>query len=354
MKIDHIGYGILLIGVLALLWGYRDGLSLLFWKNPDYPNFDPGRMRKWRFIIVALMGALLVVLAARTLVSTVSDFDSYKLQEDAVRIAREENRLIAIKNEARRREKERVDGRFRKQEIRIERLEAQGFQTIVVKEIPEASTQLTIGTRVQSLGTFPSDEDVETVEETIVIADDQFGNEQLVLVYHLFPGTAFWEFKSTSSFVDSGGRQVDFLKVLHSPAFAEELTQFDILIGLGLSSNTTINPDAIAEARAALLCGALYAKEIQNPNTRTFGLSIGHYTGPEREGGSIRVKSQRSVVIVGVKVLTDSADEKTLITEILEQVDLRAIDLTMFSKLRSPSNPVWLEAAQCVPNLKRR
>lgn len=186
----------------------------------------------------------------------------------------------------------------------------------------------------------------ETRAEVRVL--DRLGMQQLVIVIHLFPDSAYWQFDSAGSFEDAAGTPIEFLRVVEDPSAELELNKFDYLIGVGLSSNSPGSQRQLAIARAAVLCGSLYGSS-QSGGARALGLPLGIYQGPPQLAGSAQERRQRTVLIVGIRKVAPEVSERDLLLEVLREVALPGVDLALYSGLAHGDPPTWLETRQCVP-----
>jgi hypothetical protein len=181
---------------------------------------------------------------------------------------------------------------------------------------------------------------------------DLDGNEEAFIVFHFFKDTAYWKYDSDSLF-EGETDPFDFFAHVANSAFVDELRKYQMIVGVGLASRT-INPvPAIAQKRAALLCGALFARTIGGRQPTTLGLSLGEYVGPEYETRTSPKRTQRSVVIVGVTSASENADERSLIAKVARVVRLDDVELSNYSNIQDGGSLKWVETLECDTPVRR-
>lgn len=178
------------------------------------------------------------------------------------------------------------------------------------------------------------------------------GSEQLVVVTHLFKDSAFWRYDSSTHIdgLNSPTVPFDLMQEIGRSDLLPVFATYDLLVGVGLDSNSTNPVQNMAFERAAVLCGALYGLMAGRSRPTTFGLEIGRYGGA-KESKQNQDQRQRAVLIVGVNKTDKTLNHEELVGEILSQVSLNGADLHLYSLLRPGSTEAqpWLETRVCKP-----
>ncbi len=168
-------------------------------------------------------------------------------------------------------------------------------------------------------------------------------------VFHFFKDTAFWRFDDWIAFEDANGNAFDFAGYIGNAAFVDHLREYEIVVGIGLASNTQNQVPRIADRRAATLCGILYAHTLGQRQPRILGLSIGQRTSGTLDTRRAPQRMQRVAAIVGVKVQRLDGTERELLEQIAKHVEIDGVSLSQYKGIAGESEPSWVETAECRP-----
>ncbi|MEM1035839.1 MAG: hypothetical protein AAGI14_03675 [Pseudomonadota bacterium] len=198
------------------------------------------------------------------------------------------------------------------------------------------------GTSIEKLGE-------EEYQSTTVGIEDKLGQEKLLVVVHLFKNQAHWKLSSATEFLTADGNDYDLLGLLATADARTQFSKFDLVVGVGLSSNTAQDDKTLAERRANFLCTAIYVSgSVMSPELSA-GLIAGKYTGTKVEAKTQLETMQRPLIIVGIDVIDPDADVEVLLNEILNEVRVPGIDLSLYENIE-PDQPLpWIKNTKCSP-----
>ncbi len=353
-KIFDFWLAILLAACLIILQVFVEGspVRLLFGNPIEYPNFEfPFKLKT--LLVFLILGSILLVGGTQYLIKSIKDdFAAYtktidderadkKLQllaEDKAKKEAEETRikLEAIEKEQRR---QRLGEKITKS--RVSALEVAGYSQLRVSNL-STNSRLLQGKTTATVGELE-------VSEYRTEVDDLYGNQKAILVFHVFENSAIWNYDSNNSFSRWNGRGVNILTEINkSSSLQKKFQEYDILVGIGLASNSTWLPSDISYERAAFLCGALntFRKDL---GTQVYGLSIGHHEGPEVDSEEKPQKMQRAVAILGVKKKQDNVPVETYLKKISQSLSGSGLDLSKYSLMKRDQEPIWLKIDECSP-----
>ncbi len=318
---------IFLIG--GALLNEQSALRLLFGSS-DYPEFKVDRL--YRLLLLAAIPMLVILMAVVQLT-----FNDVRSQYASYVSAAEEKKAQEEAEKEREEFQRRIDEGIAASEARTERLILGGYRDIRVVRDDE------------NLRITEAEKDVEQGElsykEIRIEVDDRFGNDKLYVVFHLFENTAFWRFDSRQSFENIDGEKLDFLELLERSPLASTLTTYDSLIGVGLVSNSPLQPQDVADDRAKLLCAALTS--YAGADAKVLGMSIGSYTKQPLDRRIVQQRKQRPVIILGVEKRDDAVSESKLLDEVIRSVEFSGTDLLHYEYLQSGRAPRWYEITRC-------
>lgn len=325
---------VLLIG--GALLNEQSALRLLFGSS-DYPDFQVSKFYRWAVFVSVPMLVLMMAIVQTSFVGIKSEYASHiaTVKQDEKKL--EEQRLLEAQQAAQQELEQKLAEGLAAQNARILRLESKGYSDIrVVRE--DETLRITEAERDVQLGDLSH-------REVRVEVDDIYGKEKLYLVFHIFEKTAFWRFDSAQLFEDASGDDLDFLGRLERSTLVSTLATYDGLVGVGLTSNSRLQPPSVADDRAKLLCGVLssYSRE----EAKALGMSIGSYTKEPLDRRGSQQRQQRPVIILGVEKLTEAASEIKLIDEIIRSVEFSGTDLLHYEYLQTGRAPRWFEIQRC-------
>lgn len=220
-----------------------------------------------------------------------------------------------------------------------------------------ADFNLTSGERVisgqtdEGLGSMPAQ-----ITEAHLFGLNQ--SKRLVVAFHLFPDVAYWRFGRASSFEKAGiltpsellseDSSIDFFDKLERMNARNDLQEYDLLISIGLQSSTKDTPKLLSLNRARFLCqGLVGLLDSEEAKANVVGLDIGTYTGPVVDRGSVKEKSQRPVLLVGLKIFDKAVDIDKVLNEIMEAVRIPGVDLSMYSQVSDKRQLRWVDTGHC-------
>lgn len=178
---------------------------------------------------------------------------------------------------------------------------------------------------------------------------------RLVVVVHMFKGVAYWQLTQANLFVDSrDDRKIPFglFEHLNSANALNTFRQFDVVVGLGLESNTKTSAGNLSRRRAAFLCSGLFAIVGGEGSIEAAGLDIGKYQGTQFKAPSPQELEQRSVIFVGLEVADPTVDLDSVLDELLSGVTISGVDLGLYSNFREVDNLQWITQSECRPDFK--
>lgn len=190
--------------------------------------------------------------------------------------------------------------------------------------------------------------DVSTSERTGPLAgrdvevrvQDSNGAAIAAVVVHLFPNRGVWAYDTSD--IELIGRE-HFWSVFDRSILATNVVRYDLVVGLGLSSNPTDQSPArlaraeeLARERALSLCGRL---SVRTSLGNAAGWSLGRYTGPAAQARDQAERSQRTVVLVGITKLRRDLDEQQLLDEVLRTVRIPGVDIRLYENVQPGRSP---------------
>jgi hypothetical protein len=187
------------------------------------------------------------------------------------------------------------------------------------------------------------------VSDTSFYDVDAAGKLTLLMVAHLFPGVAYWDYDSKVGFANKDGEPVAFLKTVEAtPSLMKQLRGYHYVVGVGLGSNTQHKIPRMAQARARNFCGQLSALVGESEATQVLGMAIGDYTGGQMETKRKPIPEQRPVLIVGIrKNVVQDFTAQEVATAVLDTVGLPKVDLSAYQLFREGASPEWFEISRC-------
>jgi hypothetical protein len=213
--------------------------------------------------------------------------------------------------------------------------------------------ELSNGLRAVIGQTVNSDDIAQSTRVSVV---DPSGREVYYVVFHLYPNAAFWEYETYEIEGPTGTRFSLGSLLSRSRAVSRELPTYDYVIGVGIASNPQEQAagrlafsERLANERAAILCASLMSFSSLRPHgERVWGMALGRYTGAPAPPRSAAERRQRTIVIVGVKrVAETTASVESLVQEIVAQVNLPGLDVSLFSRARPPLRPAFYRMSEC-------
>jgi hypothetical protein len=200
------------------------------------------------------------------------------------------------------------------------------------------------GTNVETLGD-------KEYQSTTIGVEDKFGQEKLLVVVHLFKNQAHWKLSSAMEFESAKAdeSEYEFLKLLQSPEAKEKFSIFDLVVGVGLSSNTPRDEKSLAERRANFLCTAIYSSGAVTSPELSAGLIAGQYTGNQAKATTPLEIRQRPLIIIGIDVIDPEANVEALLSEIMNEVTIPGIDFSLYENIRSDEPLHWVTNSNCTP-----
>lgn len=196
----------------------------------------------------------------------------------------------------------------------------------------------------------------DLAESTRVSVRDQADREIFYMVFHLYRNAAYWDYEGYEIESANGTRLTLTQLLSRSPAASRDLPTYDYVIGVGIASNPQEQTEArfafserIANERAASMCASLMSfSSLRAHGERVWGMALGRYTGAPAPALSEAERAQRTIVIVGVKrIATTPASVESLVQEIVAQVNLPGLDVSLFSRARPPLRPVFYRMSEC-------
>ncbi len=338
--------------LLPALFSDKSPIRLLFGAPENYPKFV---IDDWKRILgIALVAAALLTLAGAQLMlrAAEQEFEAHKTKVDqeraderAAKLAEEEARKHA--DELRRRQEE-----IEQEQARIVRgVEALAATVASLRQSDYSEVEVVRNTPTLRIVQGTKRVEVGDLEATEIRmdADDQYGTKKAVLVFHVFENSAVWKYDSAHSFERWRGGGVNVIaEISRSPQLRKKLLTYDMIVGVGLASNSPSQPARTARDRAAFLCGGLQSFR-RKTGAEVFGLSIGNYVGKERDTTSSPQRLQRVVAIVGVIKQSALVPETALIQEIMASVRGSGLDLLSYSLMQPGKSPEWIAIQQCSP-----
>lgn len=180
-------------------------------------------------------------------------------------------------------------------------------------------------------------------EKKTIKVETKEGGATEIEIYTLFDSAA-WAYKSSSQLKSLKDKDINLDTFLDSPEFLGEIKDYHALVCLGLASgvargelNRTIT---LSDERATHLCGLVSRKIFLGfPGIKVFGLPLGYHKNSSVSLNSREEKSQRSVVILGIKAISGTleseAEQKRVISEILRNDGLLNFKSTDYSEVTS-------------------
>lgn len=334
-KMTWIDWALLIFAavvVVGAVLGNDEGLSLVFKGGAGkYQGFEASSFHKWMVfftglaMLISYAGYRFTIAAAKeNYAEYQSDFDQKERKDREARMQAEREQA----ENARREEREAF-------ESRIAALEG---EVTVLRDEPDFRLVQAVS-RLEPVA--PGD---LVIPHTVVrhLLDDAFGEKQLAVVYHLFDGSAAWEYNSATN-----SEPADFFQKLYSSPTAATLSTYDYLIGIGLASNSPSQVLDMSHRRAKYLCGAIEAILPFNNHTPVYGLAIGDYQSGTLDVHNKPQPGQRPILIAGVERESPSLNEQALILEMMMSFDYSGIDLRGYSMIGDGEKPSWYEITDC-------
>ena len=310
------------------------------------------------FTIVALVAGFLLLGAVQFAFNTTSTaHQAYKTDKSEKEAAAIETKRLADEAEAERlrrnadfeeaeRARKAAEAEAERQRIgkeklkeELEQLKEQGFEVKATKALDKL-LRLTLAEK-------PAPPEDFMPSRVVAYVDDNYGNKTGLVVFHIFDGKAFWKINRASAFEDSNGKEIDFIDKFWNSPDSVALNTYDMIIGIGLESNTPKKDPEKSSARAMHLCSLLYDRASEGLKSDVYGLDIGVYRGDDLDTIASPARYQRSVIIVGVEAENDKIYQPDLLEEIIKTVKYSGVDLSQYSKLRPSASPRWWGWREC-------
>lgn len=347
---DLLSIGAAVVLICTWLLSNSTKLKALFGPQND---FKPEKWEQWTVPVVVLIALACIGFTQWTLDNVEKRNKNHQETHTITQKKLEEAREAEKQAERDRKAKEEAEARTAKViaavkvgnkrlEERVENLTNSGATAVSSKEVRPGLriTQGSIAMDARFLGS-------ETIQVT---ADDKFGEEKGELYIHIFDQNTFWKQNSSREFEDKNGVTYAFVAKLEDLLAQENSKEYEIIIGIGLESNSPVKHPQKSAERAAVLCGLLYNGSRSGGGNDVFGIDLGDYRGSGLDTEKNPQRHQRPVVIVGVNPKGLELREFDLIEEIILEVEYSGLDLTKYSKMRGAQQPDWITIEQCKRN----
>lgn len=190
---------------------------------------------------------------------------------------------------------------------------------------------------------------LKTATREIYVFDPKTAEETFVVIVHIFDGLAYWEYGETTLFVELDDKSdINLWRQLKTDTALRTFGQFDLIVGLGLESNTGEIDNGYSALRAKTLCTNLSGVFENRLDAEVAGLDIGMYRGDKRETKDQRNPRLRPVILVGVNA-KEHADYDAFLQELLSKVRVPELELDQFENLMEGHKPNWYFPPQCRP-----
>ena len=220
--------------------------------------------------------------------------------------------------------------------------------TAIEQKISSSGDVIISGTRERDVQTFAD----EVVEQSVW--DGKTGTQKALIVVHLFRDKGYWKFRSPNTIVDNDESDgVYFWSLFDDSSVKSELSDFDLVVGIGLSSKSPRVDEELSRFRAAYLCSGIKGAVRNIPDLDVLGLDIGSYQGSrsESESESSQNRNLRPVIVAAIKVHDSEASYPTFHEELLREVEVGGLDLGLFSKLAN-KQPKWISLEECAKEFR--
>lgn len=299
-----------------------------------YPTWNPGPYPLAAYVACFILAGVLIWMAGFVTQIQAAEFQNEKASVDD-EVARKINEAAA---EVRRKEQAEAAALEHRREERMASIELE-FAEVKRFVLPE-NWNATQGTR-----TIPRRKISE--QRTRVVLDDSKGEDALLIVFHYFPDTAYWRYNEFSLFQDQSRQHLDFLSELNDANFRRDVADYDYLLGIGLDSKSVEADPNMAPLRAGFLCASLAGASGKSGKPVVRGLSIGSYDSDRIDTEANQQPYQRPVLILGVKKLKPAVHVEHMIERVMDKVQLKGVDLSLYSGLSGKEPLRWLEMADC-------
>jgi len=325
----------LAIFVFGAIIGNEQALSLLVRGGEGkFSGFKPNAISRILSVLFICISVFSYVGYRILATQTQSDYGTFqeKVQEQEDEAA-EKKRI----EDAAEKERKRIEERTQFEE-RVERLEG---EVEILRDEPNFRL-------VQAVTRYePAIEERGQIEHTVVrhMLDDAYGSKQLAVVYHLFDEAAHWSFNRSSE-----TDPIDFFDRMATSSLPNTFGTYELIVGIGLGSNSTSQRPDIADKRAQYLCGFINSIIPMETSVPIYGLSLGDHSGPDVDTSANPYPKLRPIIIAGVAETSDGLDEEALMLEMMLSFDYSGIDLRSYSALQNKRRPFWYELSECNSN----